>query len=191
MRIFRKSPAPEPALCRVHYPWTPPEAELPGNVPINTLHFDRSGHAAVAITAISAYASGFEFFVARRIRPGTPGLDEDPTPEMLRRMLAGPDPFQISVRFSDGRTAMNGRGHGDSEPPGPILQGRGGGGTSHSLLQRWWVWPLPPDGPLEFICQWPAYGIGETRVGIDARLIIEAARRSVRLWPEDAPDAAA
>ena len=34
---------------------------------------------------------------------------------------------------------------------------------AHSQLMRWWVWPLPPDGPLEFICQWPVYGIGETR----------------------------
>lgn len=54
-----------------------------------------------------------------------------------------------------------------------------------------WVWPLPPAGPLEFICQWPVYGIGETRIGIDGQLILDAARRSVQLWPEDDPDAAA
>jgi hypothetical protein len=53
-----------------------------------------------------------------------------------------------------------------------------------SALQ-WWVWPLPPAGPLEFICQWPVYGIGETRVGIDGQVILDAARRSVQLWPED------
>jgi hypothetical protein len=53
------------------------------------------------------------------------------------------------------------------------------------------VWPLPPAGSLEFICQWPVYGIGETRIGIDGQLILDAARRSVQLWPEDDPDAAA
>ena len=185
MRFFRKSPAPEPAPRRVHHPWNPPEAELPGIVPIDTLHFDRSEQAAVAIIGIAAYARGFEFFLARRIRPGTPGLDQDPTPEMLRRRRRQPEDFPVSVQFSDGRMAISGRPRDDSEPTGPILQSRGGGGTSHSQLFRWWVWPLPPAGPLEFICQWPVYGIGETRVGIDGQVILDAARRSVRLWPEE------
>ena len=76
----------------------------------------------------------------------------------------------------------------ETEFPGIVamdtLQSRGGG-TSHSQLFQWWVWPLPPAGPLEFICQWPVYGIGETRVGIDGQVILDAARRSVQLWPED------
>ena len=189
MRFSRKTAAPEPAPRREHHPWNPPEAELPGIVPIDTLHFDRSEQAAVAIIGIVAYARGFEFFLARRIRPGTPGLDEDPTPEMLRRRRREPEDFPISVQFSDGRTAISGRPRDDLEPTGPILQSRGGGGTSHSQLLRWWAWPLPPTGPLEFICQWPVYGIGETRVGLDAQLILDAARRSIQLWPEDDPSA--
>ena len=47
------------------------------------------------------------------------------------------------------------------------------------------MWPLPPAGPLEFVCEWPAFGIAESRAGIDAQLILDAARRSVRLWPEN------
>jgi hypothetical protein len=189
--FFRKSPAPEPASepapRHVHHPWHPPEAELPGLVPIDTLHFDRSDQAAVAIIGIAAYARGFEFFVARRIRPGTPGLDQDPTPEMRSRRRRDSEDFPVSVHFSDGRTAISGGPRDDSEPTGPILKRRGGGGTSHSQLLRWWVWPLPPAGPLEFSCQWPVYGIGETRVGIDGQQILDAARRSVQLWPEDDP----
>lgn len=128
VRFFRKSPAPGPAPHRVHHPWNPPEAELPGIAPIDTLHFDRSERAAVAIIGIAAYARGFEFFLARRIRPGTPGLDADPTPEMRRRRLGEPEDFPISLRFSDGRKAISGGPRGDSEPTGPILQSRGGGG---------------------------------------------------------------
>jgi hypothetical protein len=41
---------------------------------------------------------------------------------------------------------------------------------------------LPPSGPLEFICQ---LGADETRAGINAQLIIDAAQRSVRVWPEN------
>jgi hypothetical protein len=31
--------SPGPAPRRVHHPWNPPEAELPGIVAIDTLHF--------------------------------------------------------------------------------------------------------------------------------------------------------
>jgi len=36
-----------------------------------------------------------------------------------------------------------------------------------------------------FVCEWAAAGIPETRASLDAQLIVDAARRSVRLWPED------
>ena len=50
----------------MHHPWNPPEAEFPGIVAMDTLHFDRSEQAAVAIIGVAAYARGFEF------RPGPP-----------------------------------------------------------------------------------------------------------------------
>jgi hypothetical protein len=49
----------------------------------------------------------------------------------------------------------------------------------------YWVWPLPPPGPVTFVCEWPAHGIGESRADVDARLIREAAVRAVPLWPDD------
>src|SRR6185312_9597608 len=63
-----------------------PEAEFPGIVAMETLHFDRYEQAAVAIIGVAAYARGFEFVLARRVRPGTPGLDKT-----LRRRCAGAD----------------------------------------------------------------------------------------------------
>jgi hypothetical protein len=47
------------------------------------------------------------------------------------------------------------------------------------------VWPLPPAGPLAFVCEWPGRGIAESRMEPDARLILEAAGRAVTLWPDD------
>jgi hypothetical protein len=61
---------------------------VPGIVPINTLLFDRSERAAIAITGMSAYPNGFEFFVTRLIQPGTPGWDEDPVPGALGEPFA-------------------------------------------------------------------------------------------------------
>lgn len=187
MRFFRKTPGPRPRRPRlqtsVPEPWDPPQAEFPGIVPINTLLFDRSERGAIAITGISAYTNGFEFFVTRLIRPGTPGWDEYPAPGEPGEPFAAHRPFEISLLLSDGRTVSSGRRRGDSAPTGPFLQPRGGRGTSHYNQSQWWAWPLPPSGPLEFICQWPTLGISETRVSIDARMILDAARRSVRLWP--------
>jgi hypothetical protein len=38
---------------------------------------------------------------------------------------------------------------------------------------------------VEFVCEWPAFSIPESRAGLDARLILDAAARSIRLWPGD------
>jgi hypothetical protein len=180
-----RSRLPRPALQRrVHRPWNPPEAEIPAIVPIDTLPFAQSGQAAIAIIGISAYSQGIEIFVALRIRPDAPGFDEDPAPIAPPLLRTEPQAFEISLRLADGREVISGRSSGDARPPGPILRPRGGGGTAHSHLSRWWAWPLPPQGPLEFACRWPMYGITETRTAIDAQLILDAAQRSVRLWPE-------
>jgi hypothetical protein len=165
-------------------PWHAPESEIPAIVPIDTLRFAPSEQAAIAIVGISAYSQGIEIFVAQRIRPGVPGFDEGPVPGAPARPRAEPQAFEISLRLADGREVISGRSSGDAKPAGPILQPRGGGGTAHSLLRRWWAWPLPPPGPLEFVCWWPLYGITETRTSIDAQLILDAAQRSIKLWPE-------
>ena len=106
-----------------------------------------------------------------------------------RDLAASRRSFRFGLQFSDGGKAAGSPGgrrpDHDSEPAGPVLYPFAGGGGPHSFVSRWWAWPLPPAGPLEFVCEWPAFGIAESRTGIDAQLILDAARRSVRLWPED------
>lgn len=182
MSAFRKRPLVPKLARRVRRPWDPPETEFPALVPINTLQFDRSEQTVIAITAVWAYSSGFEFFVTRLIRPDAPGFDEDPVHGAPRGILAERQSFQISLQFADGSKVTSGRPDGDAEPTGPIVQSRGGGGSSHRVVLRWWAWPLPPSGPLEFICQ---LGTGETRVSMDAQLILDASQQSVRVWPGD------
>ena len=115
------------------------------------------------------------------LHPDTPGFDaETPSGGMLAHQ-----PYQISLQLSDGRTITGGRPPGDAEPTGPILQPRGGGGTSHYQHSQWWAWRLPPRRPLQFICQWPTLATGETPVRIGAQLILDAARQAVHLWPEE------
>jgi hypothetical protein len=104
---------------------------------------------------------------------------------------AEPEPprrsFRFGLQLADGSKVIGlhgGRPAIDSEPPGPILWPFLRGGGPRSQFSRWWAWPLPPAGPLEFVCEWPAFGIAETRASIDAQVILAAAGRSVRLWPE-------
>ena len=179
-------PGPRYRPRRWPHPWGPPEAEFPGIVPVDTLQFERSGQAAIAITGMSAYTAGFEIFVTHLIRPGALGTAEDrmpdPSPAGVPAALRS---FHLGLQLSDGSKVISGRLYfgplPDSEPARPILRPIGG----DNQFSRWWAWPLPPDGPLEVVCEWPMFGIAETRVGIDAQLILDAARRSVQLWPED------
>jgi hypothetical protein len=159
-------------------PWDPPQTEFPGIVPINTLMFERTNQAAIAITGLSAYANGFEISVTALIHPNAPGFDA----EMPNRAMLLHQPYQLSLRLADGRQVVSERPHHDAEPAEPFIRPRGGGGTSHYQHSRWWAWPLPPRGPLEFVCQWPTIKPGEMRVSLDAQLILDAAQHSVSLW---------
>jgi hypothetical protein len=48
---------------------------------------------------------------------------------------------------------------------------------------RNWLWPIPPRGPVAFVCEWPALEIPLTCATLDAEVIRDAARRAVVLWP--------
>ena len=189
MGFFDHLPAPEPEEPpRRHHRWEPPEAEFPGIVPVDTLLLGRTGEVAVAVTGLSAFSAGIEIFLTARIRPSA-GHPEEHLPGGVRDLAAARRSFRFGLQFSDGGKATGSPGghrpDHDSEPAGPVLYPFAGGGGPHSFVSRWWTWPLPPAGPLEFVCQWPTFGIAESRAGIDAQLILDAARRSIRLWPEN------
>jgi hypothetical protein len=100
--------------------------------------------------------------------------------------------LRFGVGFADGRKATNLDYSRDLDevpaPDPPTL-----------WLVRWegydrlawevdvWVYGLPPPGPLSFVVEWPARGIPETRVEFDAGLVLAAAARAVRIWPDQPP----
>jgi hypothetical protein len=161
---------------------------FPAYVPINTLLLGRTDQVAVAVTGLSAFSAGIEIFLTARIRPSADHPGEH-LPDGPRDLAASRRSFRFGLQFSDGGKAAGSPGGRrpdyDSEPAGPVLYPFAGGGGPHSFVSRWWTWPLPPAGPLEFVCEWPAFSIAESRAGLDAQLILDAARRSVRLWPEN------
>ena len=162
----------------------PPEAEFPGIVPIDTTLLGRSDQTAVAITGLAAFSNGFEIQLTARSRP-----DDDDVPGPGPGLGRARHSFRFGLQLPDGRKVFGRHGPGrpggpDKEPEGPLLQAFAGGGTPLSFLSRWWAWPLPPKGALEFVAEWPDLGLPESRVSLDAGMILDAADRAIRLWPE-------
>lgn len=83
--------------------------QYPVVVQIDTLQFGRTEQAAVAITAISAFAAGFEIFVTARIRPGARSGHGDRMP--IRRC---PSPGSRAL----GKSTLGGGGCAETTAPG-------------------------------------------------------------------------
>jgi hypothetical protein len=140
---------------------------------------------AVAVTGLVAYPNGFEFTAQLANRnPRRADLHllhhrfEEPLPDEVLR---------LGVRFADGRSVTNlDEPHWPGVPPeSPSigLHSGGGGGGGRRYEMSYWVWPLPPPGPVTFACAWPAHGVAESRADLDGQLLIDAAARARRLWP--------
>jgi hypothetical protein len=157
----------------------------------------RSAQAAVCISRLAAYPTGFEFQIVTISAPDDDELELDPFlfhnpgrrhgrvrpgEEMPREML------RFGVRFADGRKATNVGpwAYTDDAPESPVMHSGGGGGGGGNWRQDEWVWPLPPPGPLAFVCEWPEASIPLTQREIDAQLVLEAATRSQLIFSEDA-----
>ncbi len=181
-----EGPTPEPSV------WAPPEDVLGEPVRVDFL-LARSATAAVQVQHLTAYPSGFEFQVIAHFRSTGPVFDPMHGLAGLRGRHGDPlgdvpdDHLRLRVHFADGSEADN-LGPPMQHPvrPGrPILMPREGGAGPSRAHTTFWVWPLPPPGPLVFSYEWPAYGIPLTRHEIDAGLIREAAERTTPLWPAE------
>jgi hypothetical protein len=167
----------------------PPRGVLPGVAPVE-LVIASNAKAAVYVGRCSAYPTGFELEVRVLV---TDQADLDPS-------LNGPHHYpgkgsnyeemlKFGLEFSDGRKVTNIGGHlpGSGQPEGPVLWSMGGGGVDGRWEQDFWVWPLPPTGPLAFVCEWLAAGIALSRAETDAQPLLDAAARAVALFPDEDP----
>jgi hypothetical protein len=182
--------------------WQAPRNEL-GVATGTRLVLARTDDVAVALLDVVAYSTGLglKLVAARRAPAGEEDPFEPPFGHfMYRRQASGelpPELLRFGIQFADGKKATTlgpasfsfGLG-GEGEPDGPILSPGGGGGSDDRWESDFWLWPLPPPGPVAFVVEWPSEGIALTRHEVDAAPILEAARDSEVLWPEQPPPGA-
>jgi hypothetical protein len=167
--------------------------EAPGNeLPVGLAPFGvlgRSGDAVVTITGVRVSRFGLDMDLGVRLRR---------EPRGLRRRLFGlisprhqdeagsaEERLWLGVQYADGRTGSTvGIATRDDLHDAPVRFASGGGrGGTRSYQTHLWLAPLPPAGPLTFVCTWPLFNIPETQTVVDATPIQEAAARTEILWP--------
>ena len=202
MNFFESLPEPPPPPARARLtrsPWRASDSVIPGSV-AGELLLVRTEAVAVAVGSLRAYPNGLKFVVHVRLR-----RDDNTSPYGLHDPFGNHDPrdrgkpqddlLRLGVLFADGRRTANESGWRSerdySESGEPLLRAEGSGGSSRHWDGDFWLYPLPPDGPLTLIVSWPAYGVTEARGELAASAIRAAAGRALDLWPDDLDEAPA
>ncbi|HSI92982.1 MAG TPA: hypothetical protein VK925_05745 [Jiangellaceae bacterium] len=180
-----------------HPDWLAPPPSVLGQVVAGQLLLARSDRAAVVLTSVLAYPSGFEFHISAILREPASTRAEMaqgraeafsagaavPRPRTFVETAGGPE---LTLTFADGTTLSNGRPGPLPEhdvPGGPVLVPVEATTDDRRRDARFWVWSLPPEGPVTIECAWPAQEITYGRVEISGALIRQAAAGAVELWP--------
>jgi hypothetical protein len=185
-------PTPE-QIEQWHQRMSPPDNEFPAGIG-RTVLLGRSDDAAVGLTQIEAFSTGFRFTLAVRVRQMRPQLAFGGLHMLISRVhpgiaVAEEDRLLLGIDYRNGHRAStlhDMRRHGpgavtDSEQL--VLVEQGGGGGQHSVDQTYWATALPPAGPVDVIVAWPGFGIPECRTTLDGAAIRAAGSRSQILWP--------
>ena len=171
--------------------WAPPVWDRPseGTVPV-VLAVDalvlQNDVLAVAIDRLEVYPNGFMVNLLMRVDPRRVGELMEMLRPLGRNLWPG-----VALQFADGRTAGRGPGIGsmpdvDKDEHGvPIepFMSMGSRGGAPSGWRAWaWVFPLPPDGPLQIFVALESVGLEESSITIDGASVRAAAERARVIW---------
>jgi hypothetical protein len=141
-------------------------------------------NAVVAIPFLDVYPNGFRINVQILLNP----RHADEIRAMAHRPRMGM--VRVGVRFADGRVGGQGfgRARGDlvkdeeGVPTEPFVGFAGGGGGPGGWRFGAWVFPLPPDGPLEIFVALPPPANTEYSTVVDGSVVRAAAQRAKVIW---------
>ena len=125
---------------------------------------------SIAVLKLHPSAIGFDLRFSGKTRTHNP-LSGVPSPLARSGPALADGGFAFGVLFADGRTAIANRNSASwprGPADGPVLWPYGGaGGSGSEWRMELWLWPLPPPGPLEFVCEWPLEGLPESGAAIE------------------------
>jgi hypothetical protein len=177
----RVPPPPAPPSYRLPEWIAPPENIKPAMVYVD-LVLATTRTLTLAIALLEVFPTGIGFELACAGHEGAHPYFHGPP------LIDGGLGF--GVLFADGRTAIA----DDGSPRRPFLQRpsaprlrvvSGGSGSGGGCRTTFWLWPLPPPGPLEFVCEWTLQGIPETGATVGAALLAGATDRCRELWLDE------
>jgi hypothetical protein len=189
MSFFEPLP-PEPAPQQD--PWSPPlwdrpsDGTIPAPIAIGEVIY-QGDDTVVSLETLDVYPNGFTINLFMLSNPHH-ARDRELA---LTLRFGGPNRWpRVGVRFPDGRTG--GKGQWSRGPfelpkdadgfPTEIYVGLGGGaGGSGGWRFRPWVYPLPPEGPVEIFVGLPT-GPDEVSITVDGSVIRSAAGRAKVIW---------
>jgi hypothetical protein len=178
-------PTPEPTERE----WSPPawdrpsEGTLPATLAVNVV-LGQEEKAVVAIPSLEVYPNGFRVNVQLLIDP----RHAHEIQALMHRPRMGL--VRIGVQFADGRIGGQGLSRGRIElpkdeqgfPTQPFVGFGGGGGGSGGWRLSAWVFPLPPDGPLEVFVALPEPSDTEYSTVIDGSEVRAVAEHARVIW---------
>jgi hypothetical protein len=139
----------------------------------------------VALTHLDVFSNGFRINLVVL-------LDPSRVQELQARAPRGPRMLmpRIGVRFADGRvggrSAMRGRLDVPKDEQGlptqPFVGYGGGGGGTGGWRFGAWVYPLPPEGPLEIFVALPGADTHEISTVVEGSAVRAATARARVIW---------
>jgi hypothetical protein len=176
-----RPPRPPEIPRREPKPWDgPPAGWIAGWVPWRIVLL-RSGDAHAVLRDFEALPTGLQFSLVTTLR-------RDPMAHRGHHapfFAPGEQGMRLGVAFADGRKAVAGldmNRETSRDPSQPVLRPGGGGGSGSTYRLSFWLWPLPPPGPLTWVAQWPEHNLAENSVNVDATVLAAAASEAEQLW---------
>ncbi len=156
---------------------------MPATLAVDAL-LSEGEDAVWVIPTLDVFPNGFRVNVVLLLNPHREH-------DIQARIHRGPmGMMRMGVRFADGRVGGRGLPYGvmgapkndDGVPTEPFVGFGGGGGGMGGWRFSAWVFPLPPDGPLEIFVGLPAPATGEFSTVVDGSAVRAAAERAKVIW---------
>lgn len=152
----------------------------PGALAPLNLRVAGSDRAEVWLTSVVAETSGFALGVMRQVKDGN---DVDLRVLPVQYVQGGPtdDLFRFGIDYSSGARSTNLDEQCQIHRRSAQLLVVSRDYAEHSATEVAWCTPVPAQGSVTFVCQWPTAGIPLTRRQLDGATIREAAALSARM----------